>query len=84
MSKNVLIPQSTLERIIWLLEGADISNNPNVYDYLDVIHELKVKMQKIEIRNTYAKIIRADTPDSKHDARIDYLRQKSQLGKIDV
>ena len=84
MSKNVLIPRGYLEKIIELFECIDISRLPNFYDYLDVLHGLKVKMHKLEIRETYAKIIQAGDPDSLHDARIEYLWQKSQLGNIDL
>ena len=83
MNKNVLIPRSTFERIIVLLEWLDLSNNPNRYDYYDMIGELKVKMQKIELHGAYSKIMSAKTEDAKHDARIEYLRQRRQLGKVD-
>jgi len=84
MSKNVLIPRYTLERIIEMMECPDFSRLSNIYDYLDILRELKLKMQKIEIRDAYAKIIRADNDLSRHDARIEYLCQKRQLGDVSV
>ena len=84
MSKNVLIPRGYLEKIIELFECVDISRLPNCCDYIDVLRGLKVKMQKLEIRDTYAKIIQAGDPDSMHDARIEYLWQKRHLGDVDL
>ena len=84
MGNNVLIPRSTLERIALLFECIDFARLPNCYDYLDVLLELRRKIRKLEIRETYAKIIRADDPNLRQDARIEYLWEKSQLDKIDA
>jgi len=84
MDKNVMIPRSTLERVIVLLESTDLSRHPNCYDYLPVIWELKVKMQKLELREAYTRMVRASGEDARHEARIEYLRQKRQLGSVDV
>jgi hypothetical protein len=82
MSKNVLIPFSSLEKIIELLESVELDRFPNCFDYYDLLRDLKVKMQKLELRDTYARIIKADTPESRFDARIDYLWEKSQIGRF--
>jgi hypothetical protein len=84
MTNNVLIPLPLLERIIYLFESWDISNSPNCYDYYDVLTALKVKMQKLDLRKAYAEIIHADSVDAQNNARIEYLKQKSQLGSVDV
>ena len=84
MSKNVLIPLPLLERIICLLETWDVSNYPNCCDYYEVMRELNVKMQKLELRKAYSGIIHAQNEDAQIDARIEYLRQKRQLGVVDV
>jgi hypothetical protein len=84
MSNNVLIPHLTFERIIEMMECLDISRLPNYYDYIDVLHELRVKKQKLDIRETFAKVIHAADSDSRHDARIEYLWQKRQLGNVDL
>ncbi|MCL1985402.1 MAG: hypothetical protein FWG59_03025 [Betaproteobacteria bacterium] len=84
MDKNVMIPRSILERIIVLLECMDLSKHPNCYDYYPILWELKVKMQKLELRNAYSKIMSAKSDDAKHEARIEYLRQRSQIGNVDM
>jgi len=71
-------------RIIELFEWLDLSGNPNCYDYYDAIRELKLKAQRIELRNAYSKIISSTTDDARHDARIAYLRQRRQLGDVDT
>jgi len=83
-NNNVLISRSTFEKIICMMDCLDFSRLPNFYDYLDILHELKVKKQKLDIRETYTKIIQAADPGSRHDARIEYLWQKSQLGNVDI
>ena len=84
MSENVLIPRSTLEGIISMMECIDFVRLPNHLDYLHILRELKVKVQKLELRDAYSKLVRADSTDSAQDARIEYLWQKSQVGKVDV
>jgi hypothetical protein len=84
MSKNVLIPQRTLERIIEMMECPDFSRFPYLLDYLDILRELKLKMQKIQLRETYSNIVRADNDNSSFEARMEYLVQKRQLGNVDV
>jgi len=84
MNNNVMIPRPTLERIIAFLESANLSRHPNCYDYYPVLWELKVKMQKLELRDAYSKIISAKNDDARHEARIEYLRQRSQLGNVDI
>ena len=84
MGNNVLIPRPTLERIVEMMESLDFARLPNYCDYLDILRQLKVKMQKLELREAYAEIIRTGDTDANFDARIEYLRQKSQVGKVDV
>ena len=84
MSKNVLIPRSTLVAIIDMMESLDIARLPNYFDYIDILRQLKVKMQKLDLRDAYAQIISADDPDSMHHARMQYLSQKRYVGKVDV
>ena len=81
MSKNVLITLSLLERIIGLLEHWDVSEQDHYirYDFYDVINELVWKIQKIELRDAYVKIINADNQDDRDNARIEYLRKKRLL-----
>jgi len=86
MEKNVMIPRSLLEEIIELLDGVNTSNYGYnfVRAYGDILWALKVKMQKIELREAYARILQADNEENRDLARIDYLRLKSQLGNVDV
>jgi hypothetical protein len=85
MSKNVMIPLSLFKRVIGLLEYWDIPENHDLRcEYCDVLRELKVKIQKLELRDAYSKIISADNDDARFDARIDYLRLKRNLGYVDV
>jgi len=86
MGKNVMIPLSLLQRVIELMDSWDVSNcNCDTLDeYCSVMWELKVKMQKLELRNTYAKIIFAPDTDAKDEARTEYIRQRNSLGDVDV
>ena len=84
MGKNVLIPIPLVKQIIELLGYWDITD----YDcairdgYWDILCMLNAKMQKLEVRNAYSKIITARSEDEMNDARINYLWQKSLLNDI--
>ena len=84
MSKNVLVPLLLLKRIIELLEYIDVSNYDLVIrdDYADILWELKVKIQKLELRETYANILQANEEDARFAARMEYLWQKKRLGDV--
>jgi len=81
MGKNVLIPLALLGQIVELLGYWDISGYDRVIrdDYHDVLRDLNMKMKKLELREAYTGIIRADDEDARHLARIEYLRQRSQI-----
>jgi hypothetical protein len=83
MSKttNVLIPIPLVKQIIELLGYWDTSKYDRAIcdDYRDVMQALNVKLQKLELRDAYSKIINAKNDDSRHDARMEYLWQKSRL-----
>ena len=86
MSKNIMIPLSLLKRIVDLLDCLDSSRFASDFsrEYGDILWELKVKMQKIELRDAYARIVSAKSVDDRDWARIEYLRQRSQLGNVGV
>ena len=84
MGKNVMIPLDLLDRIIELLVDINLPEYHELrYEYCEILWALKVKKQKLELRGAYAKIISADNTDARDDARIDYLKQKSQIGYVD-
>jgi len=82
--KNVLVPVSLVNKIIELLGCLDTSKYDRAIreDYDDILLALNVKMQKLEIRDAYSKIIAADSEDRRHDARMDYLWQKGRLNDL--
>ena len=85
MSKNVMVPMPLFMRVIDLLEYWDIPEHHDLrYEYYNVLRELKVKVQRLELRDAYSKMISACNDDDRHSARIDYLRQRNQLGDVDV
>lgn len=86
MSKNITIPFSTFEQIIELLDDIDAERyGCNFYNaYCEVLTKLKVKMQKIELRDAYAQIIQAKDEDEEFHARIEYLRLKRELSNLNI
>jgi hypothetical protein len=85
MSKNVMIPLSLLERVAGFLEVLDLLESHSLYyDYCDVLCALKLKMRKLELHDTYSKIVSAKNDDDRHEARIEYLRQKRDLRYADT
>jgi len=85
MSKNVMIPMTLFMRVIDLLEYWEIPEHHDLrYEYCNVLRELKVKVQRLELRDVYSKIVSACNEDDRHSARIDYLRQRNQLGDVCV
>jgi hypothetical protein len=80
MSKNVMIPLSLMERTIELLGYLQPTPyNDLRYEHCDVLEELLIKKKKLELREAYAKIVSAKNEEDRHDARIEYLRQKRFL-----
>ena len=80
MGKNVLIPLSLFESIIDLLVCLEPPEYHELrYEYGDILWALRIKKQKIELRDSYAKIIAAGDQSERDEARIDYLRRKSML-----
>jgi len=85
MSKNIQIPFALFMRVIELLELWDIPEHHDLrFEYCAVLWELKVKLQKSELRDAYSKIVSANGDVARHDARIEYLRQRHNLGNVDV
>jgi hypothetical protein len=84
MNGNVMIKLSLLERIFELLDGLDTSRYGYNYccEYDEVFQELNLKMQKLELRKAYARIIAAEDDEVRAEARSEYLRQKRRMGKV--
>jgi hypothetical protein len=84
VGNNILIPLALLKRINELLDYWDISNYDRVVcdDYYAIKQEQDRKMQKIELRDAYSKILRAKDEDARHSARMEYLWQKYHVSKL--
>jgi len=84
MQENVLLPIPLVKHIVELLGYWDVykCDRAVIDDYCDVLRDLNVKLQKTELRDAYSRMIAADSEDSRHDARIDYLWHKTRLNDI--
>jgi len=84
VAKNVLIPLALLERIGQLLLYWDVSKYDRTIrdEHSSIMRELDVKMQKLQLRETYSKIIRAKDEDARFSARMEYLWHKNQIGGL--
>jgi hypothetical protein len=51
-------------------------------DYHCIRRELELKLQKLQLREAYAKIIQAKDEDAGLSARMEYLRQRNQIGDV--
>jgi len=72
-------------RVIDLLECWDVPESHDLsYEYSTVLWELKVKLQRLELRDAYSKIVSAPDEDARDFARIDYLRKRRCIGDVDV
>jgi len=82
--KNVLIPLPLLARIADLLRCWNISGYglETRDEYYDIMRELEVKVQKLELRKAYTKIVQAKDEDSRDWARIEYLQQRALMRRM--
>jgi len=81
MDKNVLIPLSLVNQIIdllccWNILGYDESVQE---DYNEVFDALSHKLQRVDLRESYSKVIYAKTEHDRFIARMEYLEQKRML-----
>jgi len=85
MGKSVLVPLSTLGRAIELLGLLDTSDKGEFMHNMHncVLQELKTKLQKSELRDEYAKVLRAKGDDARDDAFNKYLELKGKIGALD-
>jgi len=75
---NVKIPSVLLTKIIYVLEHIDI----DVYapglknDYNNVLFQLYDKRYALELRDAYIRIVNAKNDESRHFARMQYLKKR--------
>ena len=84
MGKSILIPIPLAKRIVELLGYWDTSKaDRSIHDErCEVLHAIDTKLQKLDLRDAYAKIIAADSEEARHDARMSYLWQKARLNDL--
>ena len=81
MPVNVKIPLYLLFQTIYILDSIDINKYDQSFqiDYNNVLDALNMKKASLELRDSYAKIIKAKDDDSRHSARMQYLQHKRDL-----
>lgn len=81
MSKNVMIPVQLMFRIADLLECWDISNYDPVVqlEHFDILRQLSFKKRRLDLRDDYTNIIRADNVADRDEARLSYLQHRTWL-----
>jgi len=84
MQNNVTIPLSLLKNLVTLLDYWDVSLLDRAIrdDYWDALSALRMKLHKLDLREAYAKIVKAPNEDARHLARIDYLRLKNLVADV--
>jgi len=84
MCKNVMIPLFLLERIIEFLDCLDIPERHDLsYEYGDILWALKVKIQKLELKEAYSKIILAGDEENRDLLQIRHLQQRDLLNDME-
>jgi len=86
MSKNAKISLSLLERTVELFDALDVSGYGYNFccEYDHVIRKLKLKMQKLELRNAYARTIAPEGGEARCRTCIQYIQQRSHLGDVNL
>ena len=81
MAKNVLLPLDLVSRLIELLGYWDTSGYDRAIrdEYDCVLRMLNLKLQKLELRAAYSKIVTANDDNERDLARIDYLWQRNHI-----
>jgi len=81
MDKNVQIPLTLFTRIIEFLEFMDAPEYASHHwqEYDSILCLLRKKKERIELRDTYAKIVYAKDDDTRHNARINYLQHRRDV-----
>ena len=79
--KNVLLPLSLVKKIIdllccWNTYHYDESVKQDHDEVLDALYH---KLQRLEVRKAYSKIVYANSEDARFNARMEYLEQRRML-----
>jgi hypothetical protein len=84
MSNSVKIPLPLLKSLVDLLEYWDTSlfERSVREDHWNALWTLKLKMLKLDLRDAYARIVKAPNDDDRHKARSEYLQLKNQFDAI--
>jgi hypothetical protein len=79
--KSVQIPLSLFNASVDFLESVDMAGleYPHACLYEFILYEFRKKRRKLELRESYSKIISADNDDDRWDARMKYLSDKRDL-----
>ena len=79
-----MIPLFLLEKVIVLLEEIEPSEyHESRYDYFEILWALQVKIQKLNLRKAYEKILLAGEHNADHDFCIECPRIKNYPDKSD-
>ena len=79
-SKKILIPLDLVMKILELLNYWDTSS----YDFTiqceheNVVNAIMKKLQSMDLRQAYSKLIYAKDEDERFNSRIEYLKQRSE------
>ena len=82
--KTVKIEYMDFINMLHVLEHIDTTNYDNTFkeEINTLIYNLKYKKEKLEMRNTYSRLIKANEEKDEETAfieRINYLKQKNKL-----
>jgi len=86
MDKNVTIPLPLLNSLIVLLEYWDVSLFDSAIrdDYWAVLSALRMKLLRLDLRDAYAKIVKAPNEAARDIARLEYLKLKNLVADVAV
>ena len=82
MTDYVLIPRSTIEKTIVLLESLDSSSPTDLFVYLDILRNLKLQMHNIDIQVSYVKSLQINKADPLILSRTEFPRLMNQLSSL--
>lgn len=74
--KSVQIPVALFDKILVFFECLSLADHtlPNIYNFNEILSELRIKQNSINLRNTYSNIIYANSEEQRRSARADYMK----------